>query len=97
MFCFYNCSVSGIIYDGIYGVVYPQQMSLSASFPLICFPSVYLSLVPKKIVSEVAVIFFILKVDDGGDEEETNMRNGGDRGNVLHSSTVTLMWNVTQK
>lgn len=23
---------------------------------------------------------FMFKVDDGGDEEETNMRNGGDRG-----------------
>lgn len=25
-------------------------------------------------------IIFLYTVDDGGDEEETNMRNGGDRG-----------------
>lgn len=26
------------------------------------------------------IFIFLCTVDDGGDEEETNMRNGGDRG-----------------
>lgn len=41
-------------------------------------PVLSLCIVTDDIVVEMAG--FMFKVDDGGDEEETNMRNGGDRG-----------------
>lgn len=41
-------------------------------------PVLSLCIVTYDIVVEMAG--FMFKVDDGGDEEETNMRNGGDRG-----------------
>lgn len=41
------------------------------------FTSLYLS---PYIVTKNIVTGFIFEVDDGADEEETNMRNGGDRG-----------------
>lgn len=37
----------------------------------------------KNIVTEISG--FIFKVDDGAEEEETNMRNGGDRGEFKYS------------
>ncbi len=62
------------------------------SLPLM-FSSVFLSLkiFSKNIITEMAG--FIFKVDDAGDEEETNMRNGGDRGMsvyVLKAPTLIL-------
>lgn len=52
------------------------------------FPSEFLSfyIIGKSIVTEIAG--FIFKVDDGGDEEETNMRNCGDRGKSKYMLTV---------
>ena len=40
-------------------------------------PSLYLS---QHILTKNIVAGFNFEVDDGADEEETNMRNGGDRG-----------------
>lgn len=51
-----------------------QQIAFSAFNLLMIYFCLYFDIVSKNIV----VLFF--KVDDGGDEEETNMRNGGDRG-----------------
>lgn len=51
-------------------------------FPLYIFWSFY-------IITKKIVLGFIFKVDDGGDEEETNMRNGGDRGKSKYMLIVS--------
>lgn len=51
-------------------------------------PVLSLYLVTCYIVVEMAG--FMFKVDDGGDEEETNMRNGGDRGKSEYTRYLIL-------